>query len=1113
MNKYTLFFIAFIFLIVFNTNGQQPVIFSEVELVLPTYPTGDPEINPQFYVPKDVQGTKALIYPYPLIDKITDEKNDEAYKALILENEYIKFCVLPELGGRIHYAVDKTNNYDFFYYNHVIKPALIGTAGAWLSGGAEWNANHHHRISGFMPIDYRVVEQSDGSKTIWVGEYDKRHGTRWEVGLTLKPGKAYIEKTLKMLNVTPVVNSFLYFANIAVHSNQNYQVIFPPDVEKVVFHHKIEFATWPEVNKRYRNIDFTKGYDVSWWKNTFAPTSFFAWDTKYDFVAGYDHGKKAGTLLIGDHHQNTGKKFWNWGNNDIGHLWDNKILTDGDGSYIELMMGAYADNQPDYSWYDPFTTKEAVQYYYPVKSLNSIKNADKDFAINLEIAGDKILVQANATSIQTIIARILHNERVIAEKRISISPLNPIELKTNMPKGANPYDIQFVLTDTIGKELISYHQVPPKNEPMADVYTQPENPEDIKSTEDVYMAGLRQEQFYNPTYDPRKYYLETLKRDPKHILANTQMGISYLTHMQFDSAEVYLKRAKDVITQKYTTAKNPEAIYYLGVCYYQQGKFNEAYDLLAKAAWSFAWTSPSYFLMALMDNVEGDPDKALSNCNKSLFYNNSNVEALLLKSAILRNQNKIVEAKKAVTELLEYDPLNFGAQYELALLNSHRINETAKNSILTVLRDDPDNYLETAYRYIQTGFYHDAIGILSLATSSGISKLEQYPILYYYLGYCYLKMGENTFAADNFAKASHLPIHYCSPYGLNTATILMDVIRQNPKDANAHYFLGNIMADHNPLLALKYWEQAININGEVAIYFRNAAFVLANVLDSTTKAKNYLEKAIELNNTDPVYFVEWDKYNALQGSSFDKALTLFKKYPNTIKKSDEAMEHFVQHLVLGGEYDKAIEIMKDRHFHSYESFEGGMHFKWVDAHILRGKKQMAKKNFKAALNDFLAALEFPVNLDLLRDARSWMAYYYAGLAYKNLGDLQNANIYFNKCINATDNDGWGGIADPHVLYSKVLSYRELGQIQQADSLLYEMNSMANALLKEQLHTALDLASAVKRYQLKQNKAKAYLLKAFTSLAQNNTKGVNENFEKALSLDPYCVDAKTFLKLK
>ena len=69
------------------------------------------------------------------IEKISDEKVDKEYTALFLENDYLKVMMLPELGGRIQRAYDKTNGYDFIYYNHVIKPALVGLAGPWISGG------------------------------------------------------------------------------------------------------------------------------------------------------------------------------------------------------------------------------------------------------------------------------------------------------------------------------------------------------------------------------------------------------------------------------------------------------------------------------------------------------------------------------------------------------------------------------------------------------------------------------------------------------------------------------------------------------------------------------------------------------------------------------------------------------------------------------------------------------------------------------------------------------------------------------------------------------------------------------------------------------------------
>ncbi len=189
---------------------------------------------------------------------------------------------------------------------------------------------------------------------------------RWAVGLTLYPGKSYLETSIRILNRTPVVNSFLCFANVAVHVNENYQVIFPPSTQHVTYHAKREFTTWPIATTRYNGSDFTKGVDVSWYKNHFVSNSMFAWNYEDDFFAGYDHGKQAGTMSVADHHVVPGKKLWTWGSGPGGRMWD-KILTDDDGPYIELMVGAYSDNQPDYSWIQPLRSQkiQAILVSFP----------------------------------------------------------------------------------------------------------------------------------------------------------------------------------------------------------------------------------------------------------------------------------------------------------------------------------------------------------------------------------------------------------------------------------------------------------------------------------------------------------------------------------------------------------------------------------------------------------------------------------------------------------------------------------------------------------------------------------------------------------------------------
>jgi len=260
----------------------------EEPLVIPTYLVGKPDKFPLFYNGRAYQGAKGPIYPYPMLDKLTDQREDKTYKALYLENDYVKICVLPEIGGRIFSAQDKTNHYDFFYHQHVIKPALIGMLGAWISGGVEWNFPHHHRATAFMPVDYTLTENPDGSKTIWVGEVEIRHRTKWIIGLTLYPGRSYLEATVKLFNRTPLAQSILYWANVAVHATNDYQIIFPPSTEFATFHGKNQFSRWPVSTEVFNRVDYTKGVDVSWYKNHQAPTSFFAWNDGEDFSAGYD---------------------------------------------------------------------------------------------------------------------------------------------------------------------------------------------------------------------------------------------------------------------------------------------------------------------------------------------------------------------------------------------------------------------------------------------------------------------------------------------------------------------------------------------------------------------------------------------------------------------------------------------------------------------------------------------------------------------------------------------------------------------------------------------------------------------------------------------------------
>ena len=359
------------------------VLVSEQIVTIPTYRASAPEKNPLFIEKRAYQGSTGKVYPLPVTEKISDVKEDVAYKAIILENEYLHVMILPELGGRIQRAYDKTNGYDFVYYNHVVKPALVGLAGPWVSGGIEFNWPQHHRPSTFMPVDCTFTENADGSATVILGETDRINGTKGNASITLYPDKAYIEIKGRLFNPTDYPQTFLWWANPAVSVNDDTFSVFPPDVNAVMDHGKRAVSTFPIATGEYYKADYSAGVDISRYKNIKVPTSYMAAHSGFDFVGNFDEGRDAGLLHVADHHVSPGKKQWTWGCGDFGKTWD-KNLTDEDGPYIELMTGVYCDNQPDFTWLKPHEEKNFVQYFMPYKSVGRVNNATKDAVIGID---------------------------------------------------------------------------------------------------------------------------------------------------------------------------------------------------------------------------------------------------------------------------------------------------------------------------------------------------------------------------------------------------------------------------------------------------------------------------------------------------------------------------------------------------------------------------------------------------------------------------------------------------------------------------------------------------------------------------------------------------------
>lgn len=377
---------------------SEKVVVREERVLIPTYGVSEPDKNPLFLERRVYQGSSGKVYPFPVTEKILDEKKDKEYKAVFIENEYILVMILPELGGRIQRLYDKTSGTDVVYYNHVVKPALVGLTGPWISGGIEFNWPQHHRPSTFLPVQYRIQSNDDGSKTVWCSETDRMYGTKGMAGFTVYPGKTYLEIKGQVYNGTDLPQTFLWWANPAVPVNDYTRTVFPADVNAVMDHGKRAVSTFPIATGEYYKADYSAGVDISRYKNIPVPTSFMAHRSDYDFIGNYDEQKEMGLLHVADHHVSPGKKQWTWGNGDFGRAWD-RNLTDEDGPYIEMMTGVFADNQPDFTWLKPHEEKTFVQYFMPYRKAGYIKNATEKACLNIEQESDGLKVTVCSSAV------------------------------------------------------------------------------------------------------------------------------------------------------------------------------------------------------------------------------------------------------------------------------------------------------------------------------------------------------------------------------------------------------------------------------------------------------------------------------------------------------------------------------------------------------------------------------------------------------------------------------------------------------------------------------------------------------------------------------------------
>lgn len=1012
----------------------------EEDVVIPTYEVGNPDKNPMFLEKRVYQGSTGKVYPIPVIDKIYDEKIDKKYKAIYLENQYMKIMILPELGGRIQRAYDKTNNYDFVYYNEVIKPALVGLTGPWISGGIEFNWPQHHRPTTFSPVDYYLKENEDGSKTVWVNEIDTMYGTKGMAGFTLYPDKSYVEIKGQVYNRTNLPQTFLWWANPAVAANDHTMSVFPPDVHAVFDHGKRDVSTFPIATGTYYKVDYSAGVDISRYKNIPVPTSYMAYRSDYDFVGAYDESIAAGILHVADHHVSPGKKQWTWGNGDFGQAWD-RNLTDENGPYIELMTGMFTDNQPDFTWLKPFEEKTFVQYFMPYKEVGMVKASSADVAIGLEL--DNLTGMENAASICIYASGLFRDAKVLLTDKagkvyhsntITISP-NDIYKKKIQIGLCQETDLILTVYNNNDKVLIQYDPEP-ENEIIIPEAAKPVLlPEKVESLEELYLIGLHIEQYRHATYDPDPYYLEGLRRDKTDIRLNTAYGTLLLRRGLFKESEAYFKEAIAKLQLRNPNPYDSEAMYQLGLSYFYRRMFDEAYKEFRKAAWSNEQQENSFYYVAAIESIKGNYEKAVEFVDLSLVKNSHNIKARGLKASLLRKLGKYEAALSYINESFAIDRFDFRSGYEQYLLRKEMKDTSVADGLLAelkgLMRNCVNTYLEFAQDFAETGFLEEAIALLGECD-------REYPMLKYYEAYYHELLGNGAKSKLCLKEAANRSPLYCFPNKLADIAVLTYAIMNNDQDSKAHYYLGNLWYDKKQYdRAYECFIKSIDIDQSFATVHRNLALYYYNKKNDKNMARLAMEKAYELDTSDARVLLELDQLYKKIGLSVDERMKLYENHMEQVCVRDDLYVEYVTLHNLMGHHQKALELIMDRKFHPWEGGEGKVSGQYKIALTQLAKQLMdgvdsTLDDIKLAISYLERALVYPHNLGegKLAGTHDNDIHYFLGDAYSLIGEDEKSVHHYKRATY--------GISEP----TGMMFYND----QPADMILYQ--GLAHAKLGE-----------------------------------------------------------------
>jgi tetratricopeptide (TPR) repeat protein len=1025
-----------------------PVAAWREPIDIDTYEPLAPDRYPMFLESRVYQGSSGKVYPLPFHERVDRTKRPRSWDAIHLENRWLRLMILPELGGRIHVGMDKTTGYDFFYRNNVIKPALVGLAGPWISGGVEFNWPQHHRPATFLPVDVEIQAHDDGAVTVWCSDHDPFHRMKGMHGITLLPDRAVVELRVRLYNRTEDVQTFLWWANVAARVHDKYQSFFPPDVHVVADHARRATTGFPRATEPYYGVDYPSRVNsvspdadrLDWYRNIPVPTSYMCVGSTGDFFGGYDHAVDAGFVHWADHRISPGKKQWTWGNDRFGRAWD-RNLTDDDGPYVELMAGVYTDNQPDFSFLAPGETKSFRQYWYPIQRIGPAQVATTEVAASLRPAQTNREGLATSVVLGVAVTRVREACEIRLETAdgsllwsavTDLAPDAPLVETVALP--AIGYETVNLIVRGQDGTLLRWHPAD-ENARIVTVATELPEPANIPSNEELYLAGLHLAQYRHATRRPEAYWEEALRRDRNDSRSASALAARAYERGELQVAEDLLRRAIQRLTMRNGNPYDNEPHYRLGLVLLRLNRHDEAYDAFAKAAWSQAWRAPSYLVMARLRCALGDWPEALRLLSEALSLNADNLTARDLRVLALRKLGQQSAAAAELSHTLDVDPLDWWAR-------------DISGDELTC---DARTHLDIASEYAGAGFFHEALhvidGAIARAKEERWSGVE--PIALYRKAQLLSSLGraEEAHEASRCARVSDAT--YCFPHGFDDEQALRDALKADPGDGRAAGLLGHLLYDcGRHAEAMRMWRVAVEVDPSDAVCWRNLGIGSYNVECDAVAAAACFARAVQAAPDDSRLLFESDQLAKRTGMAPEARLITLETRMDLVADRDDLTNEVIGLLVTAGRAAEALGILTNRHFQPWEGGEGEALRSWERVHLNLAQAALQDNRAADAEAHARAALDPPPNLGEAPHPLANRAHIYLvlGDALAARGCLKEAHEAWNAAASFNGDFQRMSVQQySEKTYFSVLAWRRLGRIEMVDALLNGLEQYASDL--------------------------------------------------------------------